>query len=185
MMLDKNKKVMVSSLDSDSDFFNIGTGVLQADALTPYNFINGLRTSIDLIIENCEKTTVKDSDYADYLALLTNTPTKAESLRYSLEQAEGLYENANKTKFISFLSCKPLKLVDLFTYLSCNMSSTKSDVNISLVKAWNSTKTGFLLSCSYAHTTVWMHHLNSNEMLIEKLDGNYTMLPVVLNKSWK
>ena len=35
------------------------------------------------------------------------------------------------------LSGKPLKLVDQFTYLVSNISSTEIDVNICLAKAWN------------------------------------------------
>ena len=34
-------------------------------------------------------------------------------------------------------SGKPLKLVDQFTYLSSNISSTESDVIICLMKLWN------------------------------------------------
>ena len=33
------------------------------------------------------------------------------------------------------LNDKPLELVELFTYLSCNLSSTESDVNIHIRKA--------------------------------------------------
>ena len=46
---------------------------------------------------------MSQADYADDLAILTNTPAKAESLFHSLEQAEGrifLYDNANKTEFM-------------------------------------------------------------------------------------
>ena len=89
-----------------------------------------------------------DADYPDDLAFLANTLAQAEPLLHSLEQALGgidLYVNANKTAYmyfkqkgaISTLSGKPLKLVDHFTYLSSNISSTESDVNIWLVKAWN------------------------------------------------
>ena len=37
---------------------------------------------------------------------------------------------------ISILNGKPLKLVDQFTYISSNISSTESDVNIHIEKAW-------------------------------------------------
>ena len=37
---------------------------------------------------------------------------------------------------ISILNGKPLKLVDHFTYLSSNISSTESDINIHIGKAW-------------------------------------------------
>ena len=52
--------------------------------------------------------------------------------------------NANKTELMGFkqeraistLSGKPPKFIDQFTYLSNNISSTESDVNLHLVKAW-------------------------------------------------
>ena len=85
-----------------------------------------------------------DSDKTDDLMLFANTPTQAESLLHSLEQAaEGidLYVNTNKTEFIylkeeeaiSTLSGRPRKLEDKFTYFGSNISSTESDVNICLV----------------------------------------------------
>ena len=85
-----------------------------------------------------------DADYADDLALLTKTPTQAELLLHSLEQVAGgigLYVKVNKTESIylkqgaiSTLSDKPLKLVDHFTYLSSNISSTDGNVNIHIGK---------------------------------------------------
>ena len=59
-------------------------------------------------------------------------------------QIFGLYMNSDKTEFmcfnqdsvISLLDGKPLKLVDEFTYLGSNISSTESDVNIVIGKAW-------------------------------------------------
>ena len=44
-------------------------------------------------------------NYVDDLALLANTPTQAESLQHSLEQAArgiGLYMNSDKTEFMHF-----------------------------------------------------------------------------------
>ena len=57
----------------------------------------------------------------------------------------GRYRNANKTEYMCFkqkgaistLNGKPLELVDQLTYLGSNISSTESDDNISLMKAWN------------------------------------------------
>ena len=86
MMLYKKPKVKVRSPDGDTDVFDIVAGVLQA----PYRFIicldNILRTSIDFMKENVftlkkarskryPAQTIKDTDYADDMALLTNTPT--------------------------------------------------------------------------------------------------------------
>ena len=85
---------------------------------------------------------------ADNLALLTNSSAQAEFLLHSLEQTaggNGLYVNANKIEYMCFkwkgamftLSGKPLKLEDQFIYLSSNISSTESNVNIHLPKVWN------------------------------------------------
>ena len=55
LMLYKNMKAMVRSFDGDIDFFDVVTGILQEDLLTPFLFIiclnNVLQTSIDLIRE--------------------------------------------------------------------------------------------------------------------------------------
>ena len=49
---------------------------------------------------------------------------------------------------------------------------------------WNNT--GFLPSCICVGTTVWMYHLDSNEIHGEKAKWNFTrILRAVLNKSWK
>ena len=89
-MLYNNTKVKVRSPDGDTDYFDIETGVLQGDTLAPYLFIIWLdyvlRTSIDRMKENGFKLakersrrysaqTIKDSDYADDIALLANSAT--------------------------------------------------------------------------------------------------------------
>ena len=92
--------------------------------------------------------TVTDKGYTDDVALFANTPVQAKFLWNSLKQAArsiGLHVSTNKTKFMCFkqgstistLCDKPLKLVHQFPYLSSNISSTESGVNISLVKAWS------------------------------------------------
>ena len=87
-----------------------------------------------------------DEDYTDHLELLANTLAQTEPLVHSLEQAVwsiGPNVNADITEYECFkqkgaifiLSSKPLELVDQFTYLGSNISSTES--NVSLVKTWN------------------------------------------------
>ena len=89
-----------------------------------------------------------DADYADDLVLLPNRPSQAESLLHTLEKAVwniGLYVNSNKTGYMCFekkgdisaLNCKPLKLVEQFTYLVSNISSTEINVNTQIGKAWS------------------------------------------------
>ena len=79
-----------------------------------------------------------DANYAYDLALLANTPAQARSLPHSLVQESGsidLKMNASKQETIS--SDKLPKLIDQFTYLGSNISSTESDVNICIEKVWN------------------------------------------------
>ena len=162
MILYRNTKVKVRSPDGDTEYFDIVAGVLQGDTLAPYRFIicldYVLRTSIDKIRENSFELTkrrskrypaktITDSDYADDLALLANTPNQAETLLHSLERAAagiGLHVNANKTEYMCYnqtgniatLDGASLKLVDKFTYLGSSVSSTKKDINTRLTKAW-------------------------------------------------
>ena len=139
----------------ETNYFNIVADVLKGDTLVPYVFIICLdymcRTSIDLMKENGFKLakdrsrrypaqTFTDTDYADDIVLLSNSPAQAESLLQSLEQAAvgiDLYVNADKTEYICFnqrgnismLKGDPLKLVEKFTYLGSSISSTENDIN--------------------------------------------------------
>ena len=83
----------------------------------------------------------------DDIELLANTPAQDESLLHSLERAAGsigLHVNADKTDFMSYnqrgdistLNGISLKLVNKFTYLGSNVSSTENDINSRLAKAW-------------------------------------------------
>ena len=127
----------------ETDYFDIVAGVLQGDTLAPYLFIicldYVLRTSIDKMKGNGFKLTnersrrypahtITDTDYADDIVLLANTPAQAETLLHSLEWAAagiGLHVSADKTEYMCFnqrgeiytLNGRSLKLVDKFTYL--------------------------------------------------------------------
>ena len=91
--------------------------------------------------------TITDSDYADDIALLANTPAQAETLLHSLEWAAagvGLHINADKTEYMFFnqrgniftLIGSSLKLVDKFTYLESSVSLIEKDINTWLAKLW-------------------------------------------------
>ena len=161
MMLYRNTKVKVHSPDGDTDYFDIVAGVLKGDTLAPYLFIYleyVLRTYIDKMKENGFKLTkersrrytaqtIGDTNYADDIALLANTPAQAESLIHSLERAAagiGLHVNAPKTEYMCFnqrgdistLNGSSLKLVDKFTYQVSSVPSTENDINTRLEKAW-------------------------------------------------
>ena len=60
-------------------------------------------------------------------------------LLHSLEQVAkgiGLYICFKQYGAISTLNGKPLKLINYFTYLGCNISSVESDVNIGIDCYW-------------------------------------------------
>ena len=95
----KNTKVKVCSFNGDTDYFDIVASVLQGDKLVPYLFIicldYVLRMSLDLMKKNgfmAQKRsrryptqTIMDTDYANDIVLLANTPTPAISLPHRLE----------------------------------------------------------------------------------------------------
>ena len=204
IMVYKNTKVKVHFPDGGTDYFDIVAGVPQWDTLALYLFIicldYMLRTSIDLIKENCFKLakersrrysiqTITDADYADDIALLTNTPAQAETLLHSLEWAAagiGLHVNSDKTEYMCFnqwgdistLSGSSLKLVDKFTYLGSSVSSTEKDIKTQLAKTWTAInrlsviwkldltdkikKIKFFPSSSHVDTVIWMHNMDSN-----------------------
>ena len=182
-----------------------------------------LRISIDKIKENGIKLpkerswrytpkTITDADDTDDTALLENAPNKAETLLHSLERAAagiGLHINAHKTEYVCFnqtgdiskQDSSSLKLVDKFTYQGSSVSSTETDINTRLAKAWtaidrllviwksdltNKMKGSFfqasVLSILIYGCTTW----TLTNRMEKKLDGNYTrMLRVILNQSWR
>ena len=106
----------------------------------------------------------------------------------------------NQAGDISTLEGTSLKLVDKFTYLGSNVSSTEKDIDTRLTKAWTAIdklsiiwksdltdkmKRSFfqaaVVSILLYGCTTW----TLTKRLEKKLDGNYTrMLRAILNKSW-
>ena len=107
----------------------------------------------------------------------------------------------NQTGDISTLNGSSLKLVDKFTYLGSSVSSTKTDIDPQLTKAWivinrlsviRKADLTVKMKCSFLQAaivsillygcTTWT--LTKN--IEKKLDGNYTrMLQAILDKSWR
>ena len=227
MILYRNTKVKVLSSDGGTDYFDIVAGVLQGDKLAPYFFIickdYVLRTSIDKIKENGFELTKKrsrrypaktitDADYADGISILANVPAQAETLLHNLERATagiGLHVNAHKTEYMCFnqtgdistLNGSSLNLVDKFTNLGSSISSTKTDIDTRLTKAWTAINSlsviwksdltdkmkrsffqAVIVSILLYGCTTW----TLTKRLEKKLDGNYTrMLRAILNRSWR
>ena len=215
------------SPDGDTEYFDIVAGVLQGDTLTTYIFIicldYVLRTSIDKIRENGFELTKKrrrrypaktitDTDSADDIAILANTPNQAETLLHSLKRAAagiGLYVNAYKTEYMCYnqtgdittLDGTSLKLVDKFTYLGSSVSSTEKDIDTRLTKAGTAINRLSIIWKSYLTDKMKRRFFQAAVVLIllygcttwtltkrleKKLDGNYTrMLRAILNKSWR
>ena len=162
MMIYRNTKLKVCSLDRDTDYFDIIAGVLQWDTLASYLFIicldYVLRTSINKMKENSFKLikersrrypaqTITNADYKDDIAPLVNAPAQTETQLHSLERAAasiGLHANAHETEYICFnqrgdistLNGSSLKLVGKFTYIGSSVSSTETDINTRPAKAW-------------------------------------------------
>ena len=107
----------------------------------------------------------------------------------------------NQTDDISTLNSSALKLVDKYTCLGSSVSSTETDINTWLTKAWaaidrlsvilksdlaDKMKRSFfqaaVVSILLYGCTTWM----LTKRLEKKLDGKYTrMLRAILNKSWR
>ena len=101
----------------------------------------------DLFLSQNPRDCCTNLDYADDIALLTNSLAQAEFLLHILERAAGgisLHVNADKTEYMCFnqrddtstLKGGHLKLVDKFTYLGSSVSSTEKDINTRQAKAW-------------------------------------------------
>ena len=107
----------------------------------------------------------------------------------------------NQTGDISSLNGSSLKLVDKFTYLGNSVSSTETDIDTQLAKAWTAIdrlsgiwksdltdkiKRSFfqaaVMSILLYGCTTW----TLTKRMEKKLDDNYTrMLRAILNKSWR
>ena len=102
---------------------------------------------------------------------------------------------------ISTLDGTSLKLVDKFTYLGSNVSSTEKDIDTRLTKAWTAIdrlsiiwksnltdkmKRSFFLAAVVSILLYGCTTWTLTKRLEKKLDDNYTrMLRAILNKSWQ
>ena len=106
----------------------------------------------------------------------------------------------NQTGDISTLDRTSLKLVDKFTYLGSNISSTEKDIDTQLTKAWTAIDRLSIIGksdltdkmkCSFflaAVVSILLYGCTTWTLTkqLKKLDGNYTrMLRAILNKSWR
>ena len=158
MILYRNTKVKVRSLDGDTDRLLQHRSWSTTRRHTCPIPLYVPRTSIDKIKEDGFELTKKrsrrypaktitDTDYADDIAILANALAQTETRLHSLERTArgiGLHINAHKTEYmclnqtgdISTLGGSSLKLLDKFTYRGSSVSSTEKDIDTRLPKAW-------------------------------------------------
>ena len=100
--------------------------------------------------------------------------------------------------FLLILNGSSLKLVNMFTYLGSSVSSTETDIDTRLTKAWtainrlsviwksdltNKMKRSFFQA---AIVSILLHGCTTTKRLEKKLDSKYTrMLRAILNRSWR
>ena len=169
-------KAKVVSPDGDTEMFDIHADVLQGDTLAPFLFIlvldYVLRISVDslnnkgiqLTAQQSKRnpaTFLTDLDFADDLALVSETIQFAENLLHSLETAAsqvGLFCNEGKTEFLctsdsvrtlKSLNSVNIKRVNDFKYLGSHINdSDKTSILENLLRgrlATNLTKFGSLI----------------------------------------
>ena len=218
----------VQTIDGLTDFFQTLLGVLQGDTLAPFLFIivldYVLRNSMSLdqgltIIPRKSRRVsglrVTDLDFADDLALLSDTIQQAQKLLHDLENAAhlvGLSLNAAKTEFmtinidpadatINSLNDSPIAHVDDFKYLGSYVANDRKDFNtrkgmawsacIKLQKVWTSgisdhLKVKFFRACVEPVLLYGSETWTIKKEFEKRLDGCYTrLLMKAKNLSWK
>ena len=147
--------------------------------------------------------TVTDLDFADDLALLSNTIQQAEKLLHDLEHASnlvGLSMNVSRTKFmtininsvdtsINSIDGRPIEHVQDFKYLGSYIADSRKDFNTrkgmawsactKLLKVWTSgisedLKVKFFRACVEPVLLYGSETWTLNRQLEKRLDGCYT-----------
>lgn len=158
----------VITADGLTAAFRILAGVMQGDTLAPYLFVIVIDYVMTLVTSNGDMgfTTaparsrrypaerVTDADFADDLALLTDTLKDAQEMLDSLEKVAktvGLTMNESKTKYLSInltideqqevlkaSNGSAIEKVEDFVYLGSWIASTEHDFFVRKAKAWAS-----------------------------------------------
>ena len=226
----QNTRAKVITPDGETEEFNILAGVLQGDTLAPYLFITVLDYCLRSAISGKEEDlgfTVKprqtrrvgplnatDLDFADDIALISDTEVQAQKLLERVEDAAlrvGLHMNAKKTKCMVYnhndeINIRTrdgtrLEVVNDFKYLGSWMESSKKDIQTrkalawqacnKLNKIWKSTLTRNLKIKLFLATVESVLLYGSETWTLtarlqKSIDGCYTrLLRSALNVSWK
>ena len=226
-ILYKDTMAQVLTPDGDTEFFEILAGVLQGDTLAPFLFIIALdyvlrdatsESTIGLTLTERQsrrhpEVNITDADFADDLALMSNTLEQAQLLLLRLEIAAetvGLHVNFKKTEYMRFnqeegevvtLDGNKLKEVVDFKYLGALIQSSEKDINSRIGQAWQAlnkmekiwrSNMNKRLKINFFRATVESVLLYGAESwtltgrMSDRLDGTYTkMLRAILGVSWK
>ena len=157
-----NSHSFVSTQEGDTAPFPVQTGVLQGDTLAPFLFIivldyvlrGSMTPEFGLTLKRRQSSRhpavfLTDLDFADDIALLSDTIKGAQALLSALECAAkevGLLINQSKTKSLVINTCTtndilslssgPVDFVDDYCYLGSWIRTTDKDIASRKAKAW-------------------------------------------------
>ena len=222
----ENSCAHVITPDGETKFFNILSGIFQGDTLAPFLFVivldyslrqaYGSKPDIGITIKPRKgsrkpEIRIKDSSYADDIALLTK---QAEELLHSVENAAsmvGLHLNTTKTELLTInipgletiksTAGKDLKRVDSFKYLGSYIPDSFQDFKVrkamawdacnKLERVWTSTidrnlKIRLFRACVESVLLYGSETWTISAKMKARIDGCYThLLRRALNVSWK
>ena len=223
-------KAVVLSPDGETEAFEILAGVLQGDTLAPYLFIIVLDYVMRMAIREDKDMlgftvtprrsrrhpaeVITDLDFADDIALLSDTLQQAQELLTRVEDAAatvGLMMNASKTKFMAYniktdvalstIEGSQLDQVQDFQYLGSWVDESEKDFHVRKALAWKAcnkmrllwkSNLPDLLKISFFRAAVESILLYGSEgwtlteRLEARLDGCYTrLLMMVQNLNWR
>lgn len=222
-------RAKVLSPDGETDYFDILAGVLQGDTLAPYLFIITLDYSLRRAISGREEelgftlvprksrrvkaVMVTDYDFADDIALISDTAERARLLLLSVEREckkIGLQLNAKKTKVMALNTedkkvCTgdgtALENVEGFKYLGAHLESSENDIRVrkalawkalhSMRRLWRSDLGDDLKRRLFVATveSVLLYGAETWTLTVQQersLDGTFTrMLRMALNATWE
>ena len=222
-------KAVVLSPEGETDPFDIEAGVLQGDTLAPYLFIIVLdyemrkaigedNDKLGFTVNNrlCSRKpaeVITDLDFADDIALLSDTNKEAQELLTRVEKAAsstGLQMNVTKTKIMQYnqpkiairsLDNTEIDTVEDFQYLGSWVDSSEQDITTRKKKAWvacnklskiwksnlpNKIKLQLFRSTVESVLLYGAESWTLTKKLQQSLDGCYTrMLMTVQNMDWR
>ena len=163
-LLYTNTTAQVITPDGKTEFFEIQAGVLQGDTLAPYLFIIVMDYCMRIALDKhpdlgftltparsrrVKAKKISDTDFADDIALVTNTVKEAEELMREVEAVSacvGLRMNEQKTKYlvenihepeeITNIGGQKVELVNDFLYLGAKIRNSEEDITTRKKKAW-------------------------------------------------